>query len=148
MLSGFEKYGFTEDQEWKVYIGTEGVETLDVKYADMFCKNPICRGLAKDAPGRTKHSRRDGCVPNRARGMLMNFVQDAHHAFTVHLRNRVPLRHVNNHVFALISLGPPCLIHPCHASRGGIQTRTKRWNSCRACISSRLCYFSQRLSVS
>ncbi|CAD7926788.1 unnamed protein product [Amoebophrya sp. A25] len=47
----FEKMHFGVDDEWKVYIGHEGVETLDIDYLPLFCGNPVCRGLAMDLAG-------------------------------------------------------------------------------------------------
>ncbi|CAD7942956.1 unnamed protein product [Amoebophrya sp. A120] len=47
----FEKLGFAEDDPWKVYIGHEGVETLDMEYLPLLCHNPVCRGMAMDLSG-------------------------------------------------------------------------------------------------
>lgn len=47
----FASMGFAEDDPWKVYIGHEGVETLDIEYLPLFCGNPVCRGMAMDLAG-------------------------------------------------------------------------------------------------
>jgi len=44
----FQSLGMGEDAIWQLYITQDGVETADPKYQELFCSNPICRGLILD----------------------------------------------------------------------------------------------------